>query len=68
MAQQTIERFVTRATRLYEHERETPGGSSRLGDYVSQWRRWTSAGVRLTDPFGGPSGFGPPLPRLAVGR
>ena len=37
VARQTVARFVTRITQLYEQEREAPGGASRLGDYVSRW-------------------------------
>ena len=46
VAQKTIERFVARATRLYEQSRETPGGASRLGDYVSRWVGWVRGGIR----------------------
>jgi len=39
VAKDTLERFVERATRLYEQERERPEGPSALGMYV---RRWSS--------------------------
>lgn len=45
VAQQTIERFVARATRLDEQSRETPSGASRLGDYVLRWVQWTKGGL-----------------------
>ena len=51
VARQTVTRFVTRVTQLYEQERETPDGASRLGDYVSQWSRWTTAGLVTTGPL-----------------
>lgn len=44
VAQRTVERFVARATRLYEQERERPDGPSALGDYVRRWERWVQAG------------------------
>ena len=37
VAQATIERFVERAARLYEQEREAPDGSSGLGRYLTRW-------------------------------
>ncbi len=50
VAQHTIERFVTRVTQLYEHEPGEPFDSARLGDYVSRWVRWTTAGVTVALP------------------
>ena len=46
-AKKTIENFVARAIRLYEHE---PGdASARLGSYVRRWVRWTGAGLAVAD-------------------
>jgi hypothetical protein len=39
MAEKTIEKFLARAVRLYEQEREEPFGSPRLGLYVRRWVR-----------------------------
>ena len=50
VARQTVARFVTRVTRLYEQERERPDGPSALGDSVRQWGRWVSAGLPKDDP------------------
>ncbi len=44
MAKDTLVRFVERATRLYEQEREKPYDPSRLGQYVKQWLSWLTAG------------------------
>ncbi len=43
-AEKTVQRFVERATRLYEQEPGEPGGSSRFWDYVKRWLIWLSAG------------------------
>jgi len=40
IAEKTIEKFLVRAVRLYEQEREEPCGSSRLGLHVLRWGRW----------------------------
>ena len=40
MAEKTIEKFLARAVRLYEQEREKPCGSPQLGLYVRRWERW----------------------------
>ena len=40
MAEKTIEKFIARAVRLYEQEREEPCGSPQLGLYVKRWVRW----------------------------
>jgi RNA-directed DNA polymerase len=40
MAEKTIEKFLARAVRLYEQEREEPCGSPLLGLYVERWVRW----------------------------
>jgi hypothetical protein len=42
-AKETLKRFVSRATRLYEQEPGEPYDSSRLGLYVERWLR---AGLR----------------------
>ncbi len=44
VAKDTLDRFVKRATRLYEQEREKPYGSSRLGQYVKRWFEWLTSG------------------------
>ena len=41
----TVERFVERAARLYEREREDRDGSSTLGTYVRRWNGWVKGGV-----------------------
>ena len=45
VATATVQRFVARATRLYEQERETPGGVTQLGLYVQRWVRWVEGGL-----------------------
>ncbi len=45
VAKATIERFVARATRLYEQEREDREGSSALGMYVRRWNGWVKGGL-----------------------
>ncbi len=45
VAKATIERFVERATRLYEQEREDREGSSVLGMYVRRWNGWVRGGL-----------------------
>ena len=53
----TIERFLERAARLYEQERERPEGPTRFGMYVRRWNGWAgrySGGaktLRLNDSF-----------------
>ncbi|MGR3715677.1 MAG: hypothetical protein ACU0B1_02870 [Thermohalobaculum sp.] len=37
VAKATIEKFVARAPRLYQQDREGPPGPSRLGIYVRRW-------------------------------
>ncbi len=44
-ARETLKRFVSRATRLYEQELGEPHDSSRLGLYVKRWLRWLWAGL-----------------------
>ncbi len=48
MAKATIEKFVERATRLYEQDREEPLSPSRLGVYVRRWLAWAGAVWRGT--------------------
>ena len=57
MAKATIQRFVARAIRLYEQEREERDGSSALGMYVRRWVGWASGGL-------GPPGGSGSVPRL----
>jgi len=45
VAKATLEKFVERATRLYEQERERPDGHSMLGLYVRRWNGWVSGGL-----------------------
>ena len=45
VAKATIEKFVARATRLYEQDRKEPSGPSRLGIYVRRWVAWSGAGT-----------------------
>jgi hypothetical protein len=40
MAEKTIKKFLARAVRLYEQEREEPCGSPQLGLYVRRWMSW----------------------------
>ncbi len=49
VAEATIERFVERATRLYEQDRKEPSGPSRLGVYVRRWVAWSGARVGGND-------------------
>ena len=41
VARQSVERFVERATRLYEQGADR----SRIGEYVRRWLKWVKAGV-----------------------
>ena len=45
VAKNTIERFIARAIRLYEQEREEPCGSPLLGLYAKRWVRWLYGGI-----------------------
>jgi RNA-directed DNA polymerase len=54
MAQKTVERFVERASRLYERKPGETFDSSRLGRYVQRWFRWARAG--LSDGLVGDAG------------
>ena len=42
----TIEKFVARCIRLYEHEPEGDLASARLGLYVRCWSRWAGGWTR----------------------
>ena len=44
VAQPTLDRFVEKATRLYEQEKGQPEGSPLLGLYIQRWERWVWAG------------------------
>ena len=41
----TVDNFVARMTRLYEHTSARPDGAARRGAYVRRWLRWAAAGV-----------------------
>ena len=56
VAQATVKKFVERATRLYEQERERPESPSALGLYVRRWLGWARGGQL------------PPLGRARLGR
>ncbi len=45
VAKATIQRFVERAARLYEQEREDRQGSAALGMYVRRWVGWAGGGL-----------------------
>ena len=45
VAKKTVERFVARATRLYEQDRKELSGPSRLGMYLRRWVAWSGAGL-----------------------
>ncbi len=45
VAKATIQKFVERASRLYERERERPDGPSLLGMYVRRWVGWANGGL-----------------------
>ena len=57
VAKATIERFVERATRLYEQERVGAGAPDALGMYVRRWVGWASGGL-------GPAGGSGSVPRF----
>ena len=44
VAKATMEKFVARASRLYEQDREELISPSRLGMYVNRWRGWVGSG------------------------
>ena len=45
VAEPTLQRFIERATRLYEQEQGKPDGFPRLGLYLARWSRWARSGV-----------------------
>ncbi len=47
VASKTLERFVSRAARLYERE-PVATTAPRLGPYVRRWTRWVRAGLGST--------------------
>ena len=51
VAEKTIKKFLARAARLYEQEREEPCSSPRLGLYVRRWMRWVK-GIPSPNTFG----------------
>ena len=52
VAAATVQRFVTRATRLYEQERGKPEGFPLLGWYVKRWWQWAEgAGAAHVTPY-----------------
>jgi hypothetical protein len=56
VAKATIQRFVERATRLYEHEAGSTSGSSRFGTYVRRRAGWATAGLADNARNGTPAG------------
>ena len=56
LADGTLARFLDRATRLYEQQRQMPKALLALGAYVKRWCAWAGAGLATTG-----SGFTPPL-------
>ncbi len=79
LAEDTIQKFVERAARLYEQEREQPNGSSRLGVYVRRWVGWAKGGLstsrtdtetgrdfRLRPPAAEAAGATPIMPQSLV--
>jgi hypothetical protein len=49
VAKATIEKFVERASRLYEQEPGEVFASTRFGMYVRRWVRWAAAGLGQDD-------------------
>ncbi len=45
VAAATLRKFVERASRLYEQERERPDGASAFGVYVRRWNGWVTGGL-----------------------
>ncbi len=45
MAKATIEKFINRASRLYEQKRVGAGAPDALGMYVRRWVGWASGGL-----------------------
>ena len=50
VARQTSTRFVTHITRLYKRKPGESFDSARLGDDVTRWVRWTTAGLGMAGP------------------
>jgi hypothetical protein len=40
VAEETIEKFLVLAVRVYEKEQEEPSGSPMFGLYMRWWKRW----------------------------
>ncbi len=51
VAKATIEKFIKRASRLYEQKRVGAGAPDALRMYVKRWVGWANGGLR---PAGGP--------------
>ena len=47
IAQATLERFIEKATRLYEQEAGKPEGFPLLGLYIERWLRWVESGLAV---------------------
>ncbi len=60
VAKATTQRYVERAARLYEQEREDRQGSAALGMYVRRWVGWAFGGL-------GPAGLVRPGVRFGSG-
>jgi RNA-directed DNA polymerase len=45
VAQATLEKFIARATQLYEQGPSGRLASARLGEYVQRWGKWARAGL-----------------------
>ncbi len=58
VARATIEKFIKRASRLYEQKRVGAGAPDALGMYVRRWMRWASGGL-------GPAGGSGSVPSFA---
>ncbi len=56
VAKATIEKFIKRASRLYEQKRVGAGAPDALGMYVRRWVGWASGGL-------GPAGGSGSVPR-----
>ncbi len=49
VVQPTLERFIEKATRLYEQEAGKPEGFPVLGLYVERWGRWALGAGRTSE-------------------
>ena len=63
VAMATFERFVARATRLYQQGRKEPSGPSRLGIYVRRRSAW--AGAELGGAGRRPPAVNARVPKIA---